>query len=478
MFITAEHLTRKYLLKTALNDVSVRFAEGKIHALVGENGAGKSTLAAILAGDIRPSAGTLCIDGKNTAFSSAKDALAQGIVLVHQRPLLAKNLTVSENIWVSTDSTFFIRPPSAELLALRQTWAPALQLTAYVRDLGGNLRFYASLLGALLKKPRCLILDEPSAFLDMEERKSLYGRLKELAAAGTTIIVITHSTAEALQYADSVTVLSEGALVAQFEGAEAYRAWLENAQRPQAEGAGTGTPRAVQGSSCLKLDHAGARPKNRPALLDASIEAPYGQITCVAGMQEAALGTLEDVVSGMERACTQGSATICSPDGTHSETVQLVHGGLSAAFLRRHRCAIVPSDRTFRAADPHITVEQMLSVYARSGTRQLAQKLIQEAGVNITPEQRVSNLSGGMLQRLILARELSIQPELLILCNPMQGLDIQSQGKLCRTVTGLAAAGTAVLIIGTADFPLSLCSRVYSLEGGKTRLSFSREAQG
>ena len=478
MHIETERLSKKYLLKTALNKVSASFGAGKIHALVGENGAGKSTLAALIAGDIRPSEGTIRIDGEKVSFSSAKDALGRGIVLVHQRPLLAKSLTVSENIWISTGTSFLIRPPSAELLALQRTWAPALQLSAYVRDLGGNLRFYASLLGALLRKPRCLILDEPSAFLDMEERKALYERLRELAASGTCIIVITHSTAEALQYADSVTVLSEGSLVAQLEGAGAYRAYLDSVRQPQPGSTERILPQPARGGACFTLLHAAARPKNRPALLDATIEAPYGQISCVAGMQEAALGTLEDVVSGMEGACTHGTATLRSPDGRQCKTVRLSRGGLSAAFLRKNRCAIVPSDRSFRGADPHITVEQMLSVYAQSDTRQLALRLIEEAGVRITPEQQVSALSGGMLQRLILARELSVHPALLILCNPMQGLDVQSQGNLCRRISALAASGTAVLVIGSADFPLSLCTRVYSLEGGRTTLSFSREAQG
>ena len=485
MTITVRHLSKKYLLKTALDNVSAQFAAAKIHALVGENGAGKSTLASILAGDNEATEGSILLDENEVTFRSARDALRHGIVLVHQRPLLASSLSVKENIAIdegfSKKRHFFLHAPSRELLALRDEWAPSLALDSYVKDLGGNMRFYAALLAALLKKPRCLILDEPSAFLDFSERTALYEKLRALAKTGTSIIVITHSTAEASSYADTVTLLHDGALEKQFSSAADYKAYLADKGRTNSGlYSGLYNSRKLNapphGTCCLKLLHASARPKNRPVLLDSTIEAVYGEISCVSGLQEAALGTLEDLVTGMEPSASQGQAEIFSRDGTPLTRIDLAHGRLNAALLRKHRTAIVPSDRTFRAAHPALSVEQMLSVYVRTGTNAHAKKLIQEAGVNITPEQSVSQLSGGMLQRLILARELSLNPDLIILCNPMQGLDVQSQGSLCQKLAALAHEGKAILIIGSADFPLSLCTRVYSLEGGRTVLSF--KAQG
>ena len=458
-----------------MDSVSVSFTGGKIHALVGENGAGKSTLAGIISGDIQPTGGDILLDEEVLAFSSAKDALSRGIVLVHQRPKLASAITAKENIILQLQTggkrqPFFLHAPSAELLALQKEWAPQLNLNAVVRDLGGNLRFYTSLLGALLQKPKVLLLDEPSAFLDMDERQTLYAHLRSLADSGTNIIVITHSRAEATKYADTVTMLKLGRLAGYFPTAGEYEVFLSESDRQLSANEPYLQPAESADrnhSSALELNLS-SRPKNRPALLSASIQANYGEITAVTGLQEAALDTLEDTITGMETSWAKGSLTITDETGSHT----IAANRLSPGFLRSHKVAIVPSDKTFRAANPNITVEELLSVYTKTEPRQKAAALIREAHVNITPEQFVSNLSGGMLQRLIVTRELSTSPDLLILCNPMQGLDIEAQGNLCHKLTDLTAKGKAVIIIGTQDFPLTLCQKVYRLESGCTELIF------
>lgn len=501
MTVETRGLTKSYPLKTALDQVSVSFAGGHIHALVGENGAGKSTLARLLCGDLLPTAGSILLDGTPVAFASPKDALRAGIVPVHQRPLLATAITAHENIILQVQASrarkpLFLHAPTAELRSLRDRWAEHLHLHALVKDLGGNMRFYVSLLGALLRKPRVLLLDEPSAFLDNTERTRLYQNLRALADGGTNVIVITHSRAEATTCADSVTLLQKGTLIAQFDSPKDYDDWLKQhpaiapnettdemhggeslppapKQRfsapPSPRGAPL-TPPSVPQKNALAVMHLSSLPKNRPALLDASLTAAYGAITAVTGLQEAALDTLEDVLTGMETASAKGFVTLTAADGART-TVRA--SKLTPRLLRAHRTAIVPSDRTFRAAHPDITVEQLLSVYAKTDPRGTALRLIRRADVHITPEQSVAQLSGGMLQRLILTRELATDPALLILCNPMQGLDIQAQATLCQTLVALARAGTAILVLGTQDFPLSLCQNVYALESGVLRLHFA-----
>ena len=520
MTITTRSLTKKYLLKTALDAVSVEFAGGKIHALVGENGAGKSTLAALISGDLQPTSGEIFLDGKPVHFSSPKDALKAGIVLVHQRPLLASALTAKENIVLQLQSTrerqpFFLRSPTRSMLTLQKMWSPALNLNAHVIDMGGNLRFYTALLGALLQQPKTLFLDEPSAFLDMDERARLYQNLRALAGTGTNIIVITHSMAEAENYADTVTRLQKGTVMysAIQQDTEDIKDSEDNDKKsrssPSKETSATSIRThlcsspfiPMNSASAFRLEHVSSRPKNRPALLDATIDVRFGEITAVTGLQEAAMDTLEDVVTGMNTASAKGfvklmdiqqdtedikdsedndkekkfSASSCIPSipmNTHSSAPPFPASKLNPRILREHGAAIVPSDRNFRAANPKITVEQLLSVYTKTDTRENAAALIAKAEVNITPEQSVSHLSGGMLQRLILARELSVRPRLLILCNPMQGLDIQAQGNVCQTLTNLARQGTAVLIVGAQDFPLTLAQKVYRLESGRTELIF------
>ena len=490
MDIETISLTKKYPLKTALHGVSVQLKGGKIHALVGENGAGKSTLANMLAGGLVPTAGKILLDGREMAFSSAADALAEGIVLVRQRPLLSESLSAWENIILKTggDSTrrsFFLRPPSNELLRLKDFWCPHLALKTKVCDLGGNMRFYISLIGSLMRKPSCLILDEPSAFLSAVERKSLYAKLREYAVGGMNVIVITHSYSEAVSYPDTVSLLKDGELVRQFKSREEYKEYCQSNSgiHGTANDGGQALPtqnRPAPGEDtpCLQLCGAGVKSRNKPALLDATIEARYGEITAVTGVKEAAMETLEDLLTGLEDGKESGRLIFTDRQGRRTEE-NLSKRRLSAAFIRQHGGAIVPSDKNYRASNPALTVLQMLSVYATSekDKEKLARPLVDEAGITIGLSEKCSALSGGMLQRLILARELSTNPDFLILCNPMHGLDIAFQGKLCRKLETLASKGKAILLLGAEDFPLSRCSRVYGLEGGISSLLFAADSK-
>ena len=208
MNIGLENICKSYKLKTVLQDVSLNFQSGKIHALLGENGAGKTTLAKILSGSIQMTSGKMFIEGHEVIFKSEADAIKAGIAIVQQRPLLASSLNVWENVQLAEGKKIH----REKLDELQKQWAPSLNLKTKIRDLGGNHRFYAALLSALIKDPDCLILDEPSAFLDSKERDFLYSRLKEFCAGEKTVIVITHSMAEAAKHSDTVRILKEGIL--------------------------------------------------------------------------------------------------------------------------------------------------------------------------------------------------------------------------------------------------------------------------
>ncbi len=479
MKISLREITKSYQLKTALEKVSVDFAGGKIHGLLGENGAGKSTLAKIICGLDFPTSGSMFLDEKNVSFSKPADALKKGIAIVNQRPLLANSLTAEENIVLATrkSNSFFIPPRTPqELSELKSRWAPNLPLKSLVKDLGGNNRFYVSLLTALLHHPDFLVLDEPSAFLDLDERRNLYNSLKQLAQTGTGIIVITHSTAEAKNYCDTVTVLKKGILEAVYQSPEEYSAHVVaiSGETRAAPDAKTNFISTKDSPPCLALRNVSCRPKDRPALLEANIESSYGEITAVTGIKEAALDTLEDFITGISTGYAKGK--IIFNLGDNMKTLSLPKQKLTSTFLRKNGCAIVPSDKTFRASNPRLTVQEMLGVYAPSREQQAnAKRLIGLANVNINPDEKCSSLSGGMLQRLILERELSTDPRMIILCNPMHGLDIEAQSKLSMRIAKLVAEGKAVLIIGSIDFPMTLCSRVYSIEGGKTFLTFEKK---
>lgn len=506
MSVEVRNVSKRYALKTALDGVSARFAGGKIHALLGENGAGKSTLAAVISGALTPTAGTLLVDGAEVRFSKPRDALERGIVLVRQRPMLAVTLTARENIRLHLSGRLAKKAALGALNDLRRSWSPRLPLDVAVRDLGGNHRFYISLLGALLLRPRVLLLDEPSAFLDHDERRVLYERLRTATDGGMTVLVITHSSVEAATYADTVMVLRQGKLAHYYADGAQYRAALAAASPCTANDDTTTQQQhdtamhlttqanvtaqtandnggASPARPCFMLSRVVCRPKNRPALLDVELCVCYGEITAICGLKEAALDTLEDLVTGMQTDGAHGTARLypppTAPTAARPVTLHLAHGTLTAAVLRRHRTAIVPSDRTFRASNPALTVEQMLCARVPTAkTAALADALIEQAGVRITRGEMAANLSGGMLQRLILARELSTEPTFVILCNPLQGLDTRGQREMTARIARLAEAGKAVLLVGAADFPLAHCARVYTLESGVCSLTSANNATG
>ena len=468
MDVALEHISKRYLHKTVLEDLSLVFQGGMIHALLGENGAGKSTTAGILSGALEADSGTVLIDGKAVHFSSPRDALRSGIVCVRQRPLIADGISVWENVLLGTEyGAAGKKLKKAEIFSraelLKSKWAPHLNFRALAAHIGGDERFYTALISALIREPLMLILDEPSALLDREQRASLYANIRELADKGMNIVVITHIMQEASRYTDTVTVLQKG------KGAEYYERSALYALKTKSEAAHLHAVRAERaGDDCISFEHIGVRPKKRPALFDVSFTAKSGCITLIEGLPESGLGTLENVITGMESARTAGSCRI-KTDG-RTLRIDLKSGKWTPYFLRTEaklRTAIIPSDRTFRASNPDLSIEQLLcAMYGGKSADEYTKRLIEKAKVSIRPDEKAASLSGGMLQRLILAREFENDPNLIIACEPLQGLDGKAAERTQELLLNFAHRGAVVIVLSSSEFPSSLCAARYSLEGG------------
>ena len=469
MDVALEHISKRYLHKTVLEDLSLVFQGGMIHALLGENGAGKSTTAGILSGALEADGGTILIDGKAVHFSSPRDALRSGIVCVRQRPLIADGISVWENILLGTEYGAAGKTlKKAEIFSraevLKSKWAPHLNFRALAAHIGGDERFYTALISALIREPRMLILDEPSALLDREQRISLYANIRELADAGMNVIVITHIMQEASRYTDTVTVLQKG------KGAEYYERSALYALKTKSETVHLHVIRAERaGDDRISFEHIGVRPKKRPALFDVSFTAKSGGITLIEGLPESGLGTLENVITGMESARTAGSCRI-KTDG-RTLRIDLKSGKWTPYFLRTElRTAIIPSDRTFRASNPDLSIEQLLcAMYGGKSADEYATRLIEKAKVSIRPDEKASALSGGMLQRLILAREFENDPNLIIACEPLQGLDGKAAERTQKLLSDFTHRGAVVIVLSSSEFPKALCAAHYVLEGGSLR---------
>ncbi|QTQ12223.1 ATP-binding cassette domain-containing protein [Treponema parvum] len=492
MTVSLKNITVSFPRKTALDNICLSFTPGKIHALLGENGAGKSTLASILSGDIRATSGQIVIDGAEVVFKDPRQAADNGIQIVRQRPLLARDITALENILLGSEqcniSNRFIK---SRIETYKKSWAPSLKTNLPVRDMGGDERFFTALLCALCREPKILILDEPSVFLNTEQRSRLYKNLRESAQKGVTIIVITHSMSEAQNNTDTVTVLEKGKIIARYENSSDFKRGSAGYSdfEVRAEETSCRIKNFPFSKNFISLSGVTLRPVNRPALFDVSLTAKNGEITLVQGLSESGLGTLEDLMLGMEDTRGKGKFTLSCSTGlgksrltsrrrTAAEAkpsfiVNLAKKNLTSAMLRGKKyatCAMIPSDRVFRASNPELTVEQILTVYYKGNNPvQYADSLIKKANVFISPTEKAVNLSGGMLQRLILAREMEQNPEFLILCEPLQGLDSHSASAMCDKLFKYAEDGKCVIVLSTQDFPENLCGRIYVLSDGRIK---------
>ncbi len=445
---------------TALDGVTLAFLPGEIHTILGENGAGKSTLVHILSGLHAPTQGCVRIGEQDFCFRSPSEALSAGIAMVHQRPLLSDEITVLENIMVGSKGFLLHRSRcKKEITTLLARWDISLNLSAPGNSLNPAGRLYTELVGALYRKPDFLILDEPTAVLSPDERERFFSSLQKARARGLGIILITHKLEEAVRWSDRISVLRQGRLIYTAsvhmppDTIPVTEELLKNMLDPDHRSAkhksslhGTGTVNSCPDErGTLTVSGLSAEPQNRNPVRDITFTALPGRITGIFGLLGSGIETLEDVLSGMIR----------SDKGTiNLGTVCLSPEEIVPARLRKHGVAIVPSDRAFRASHPELTIQEMLIPYRqdclfpdRSAQLAFALKILGDEQIEASPSRKVQTLSGGQLQRLILARELASRPQFLILAEPEWGLDIRSTDLLRQRLSAAAESGMTILVL-------------------------------
>ena len=384
MTLELRDICLKFSHKVVLQKLSVCFEEGQLHALLGENGAGKSTAANIICGELKPDSGELLLDGTPITFRTPREAINSGICYVHQRPMLADSITVKENLFLGLN-----KEQKALLEGVAKKWLPEVKLNSLVKNHGADVCFFIALTSALIKSPHILILDEPSALLNENQRDFLFENLRQLAQDGMNIIIITHNLDEAQKFCDTVDYIEDGKIV------PADRLFEES-----------------MGSLSLSKGN-------------------KGKISVIKGLSEEGLDEMEKELIG-KRALRHAHGPQC-------------HQG------------IIPTDRKYTGSDPNLTIEQMLTAALDIPEKQkpdVARKMIEASGVNISPDEKCSCLSGGMLQKLMFEREFYQNPKSLILCNPLQGLDVKTCQKTCERIQKAAEDGANVLVLSYGEFPL------------------------
>lgn len=385
------NIVLKYSYKSVLSGVDLCFEDGKIYSLLGENGAGKSTLAGIICGDRPADSGSVFVDNQKLKLNSPKDAIKNGIACVHQRPMLCDEISIKENFLLGLSK---LDVKKAE--ELMKIFLPHRQLNTLVRELSLGERFFVSFIGILLKNPRFLILDEPSALLDENQIVILFNYLHELTKSGVSILLITHYIAEALAQSDYVVLLKDGVV-------------LKNEKSD-----------CITENQIVELLYEGVE------IEDFSKTSEYKLFLENQKVNYIKTKTIQEFMAKEKELSVR-----VTKDGK--------------------RCGIIPSDRTFRASNPNLSVLQICTAHV-TGLKQpdlveYCNHLLQKADVNIRPYEKASNLSGGMLQRIILERELAYQPEVLFLCEPFQGLDFMASKLLFNKLKEAVASGVQIIIL-------------------------------
>jgi simple sugar transport system ATP-binding protein len=452
--IRLEGITKRFPGVVANRDVSLSVRRGTVHAIVGENGAGKSTLMKILYGMQRPDEGTIEVEGRTVSFHSPADAIKAGIGMVHQHFKLADNFTVLENVVLGSEPRRGLRLDTGSardrIQEISDRYGLDVDPDPLVEDLGVGERQRVEILKVLYRGARTLILDEPTAVLVPQEVDELFGALEELTSEGLTVIFISHKLDEVLQVADEITVIRRGTTVrtvlpSQVTSRKLAELMVGSELPSPATRESTVTDRVV-------LDVAGLTVHDREgrALVDdVSFTIHSGEVLGVAGVEGNGQAELVDAIMGIRPA--GGRITLDGEDLTRRTTRQRREAGIAFIPEDRIRQGLLleaPLWENRMLGHQTVPPNERGGLIDRRHARADTERIVREYDVR-TPSIDVtaSALSGGNQQKLIVGREMSGRPRLLLAAHPTRGVDVGAQAAIWDHLRRARSEGLAVLLI-------------------------------
>jgi ABC-type uncharacterized transport system ATPase subunit len=448
-------ITKRFPGVVANRDIELRVRRGEVHAIVGENGAGKSTLMKTLYGMHRPDEGTILIDGRQVHFRSPADAIAAGIGMVHQHFMLADNFTVLENIVLGSEPTRGVRLDRAEarrrILEISDRYDLDLEPDVLVEDLGVGDRQRVEIAKVLYRGARTLILDEPTAVLVPQEVDELFGNLAELKREGLTVIFISHKLDEVRRVADSITVIRRGTTVGTADPktttVRQLAEMMVGSELPSPE-TRTSTVRETPVLQLRGITVASIT--GRPAVDDVALTVREGEVVGIAGVEGNGQAELVDAVMGL-RPLAAGSVLLGDQDITAWSTRQRREAGLGFIPEDRHRQGMLLEATLWenrilghQTRPPAVKGPFIDRTAARADT----ERIMREYDVRAPgPDTLAVALSGGNQQKLIVGREMSSKPRLLIAAHPTRGVDVGAQAAIWELLKDARAEGMGILLV-------------------------------
>ena len=478
-------IVKQYPLVRAIDGADFTVEQGEIHSLLGENGAGKSTLMKILYGMTTPTAGEVRVFGKPVAITRPAQAIALGIGMVHQHFMLTPVMTVAENVVIGSEpvrGVFFDRKKAeAQVAAMIDEYNFHISATAKVETLSVGEQQRVEILKALYRGADLLILDEPTAVLTPQEVEDLFRVMRQLKAAGKSIIIITHKLKETMEIADRVSVLRQGKMI---ESGVPVAGTTMNELAQMMVGRDVElsvTRRAEQvGEENFSVRGLSLTERGVPILRDVCLSLRKGEILGIAGIEGNGQTELIEVLTGLRR-----------PDHMELFKDGKPLSGNAAAFLAAG-VGHVPEDRMTRGLVLEMSIEDNLILgyhrrpaFARRGLRRAAappravgpasairrfaeQERTEFAIKAPNVQERCSALSGGNQQKVVIARVFSENPDVIIVAQPTRGVDVGAMEYIHHRLLDLRDGGKSILLISAdLDEVRSLSDRLAVIYGGR-----------
>lgn len=474
--VSMRGITKRFPGVLANDSVDFEVESGEIHALMGENGAGKSILMSILAGVHQPESGEILIRGEQRTLASPLDAITEGIGMVFQSFKLFPSLTIAENVVFRREPTkrgFIDRAAANRKVAqIAERYGLAVDPTARVDSVAVGVLQRVEIVKALYREARVLILDEPTAVLTPQETERLFEVLRALKADGRTIILITHKLNEVMAISDRVTVLRDGRRVAQLVTAESSPEEITRHMTGRHVDLTTPPPARAPGSVVLEVRELNVPGSgSRAAVEGASLTVRSGEIVGIAGVAGNGQVELAEAIIGMRRT-RSGSVRIGDVDLSQASIAQRRDSGI--AYIPEDRQAIGSAgtaDAIDNLALGHHRKAPILrrGLLSRGAMLEHATRLIKRFSIKIaSPSTLVGTLSGGNLQKVVVARELDYGSPLLIAEQPTRGVDIGAIEAIHRELCEYRDNGGALLLI-SAELSeiMSLSSRILVMFEGR-----------
>jgi simple sugar transport system ATP-binding protein len=482
--IEIRNVSKSFGNRAALSNVSVDFCQGEVHAILGENGAGKTTLMNILYGLYQQDAGEIFLDGAKLELNVPQDAINAGIGMIHQHFMLVPSFTVAENVVLGDSryrgAAFDRKRAEREVAMLSRKLGLTIDSRAIVGDLAVGQQQRVEIIKALFRGAKLLILDEPTAVLTPQETEELFVTLRRLRDEERAIIFISHKLAEVRAISDRVTVLRRGQTVGTFLTEEVSETDLARhmvgedlVEFPQSRFVGMTVGEPILHVENLWL----RRPDGGEALRGLSFDLSPGEILGIAGVDGNGQRELAEELIGVRPPrykgfLERGRIWLGDQEITVLETRYRYELGM----------AEIPSDRRSMGIFPQFSIiENLMAYFHREKPFRLRQflrpkairkwcvELIKQYDIRTeTLEQPAEKLSGGNQQKLVVARELSRRPRVLIAVNPTRGVDIQSAARIRAELLEQKSLGAAILLISTdLDEIIELSDRVAVMVAGQ-----------